>query len=359
MRNSTLTTKNKRRNPSDEARTAPQRVSIKELAKHVNLSPTTVSFVLNDSPGAESIPLETKDRVLAAARRLNYRPNFLARSLRAKRSYVVGVIAPDLSDGYSALVLSGIEDCLIEQDYMFLVATHRSQDRLIEHYPHLLLERHVEGLIAVNTPLRRSLLLPLVAVSGHDQVPGVTNIVLNHDKAAELALKHLKDLGHQQIAFFRGQALIEDSRFRWESIERAAASIGIAIDSELCIQLADKMPSPGIGYEAARALVDRGKRFTALFAFNDVTAIGAIAAFRELGMSVPKQVSVVGFDDVEGASYHVPALTTIRQPLAKMGAHAAEIILQRIKHDDQADTIRCVEVDPELVIRESTMRACR
>lgn len=331
-----------------------RRVSIKELAKEVNLSPTTVSLVLNDSPGAEAIPQETKDRVFAAARRLNYRPSFLARSLRASRSYVVGVIAPELSDGYSALVLSGIEEQLLGHGYMYLVATHRGQDQLMEQNPRLLLERHVEGLIAVNTPLHRSFPLPLVAVSGHDQVPGFTNIILNHDKAAELALRHLATLGHRRIAFFKGQQSIEDSSFRWDSIERAARALGLAILPELCIQLPGTLPSPRAGYQAARTLMDGCEPFTALFAFNDISAIGAIAAFREAGVSVPHEVSVVGFDDVEGAAYHVPALTTIRQPLAKMGALAAETLLRRIGTDDQADSVACIEVDPELVVREST-----
>jgi DNA-binding LacI/PurR family transcriptional regulator len=347
----------KNKSEGNESVTVSHRVSIKDLAKDVRLSPTTVSLVLNDSPGAEAIPQDTKDRVFAAARRLNYRPSFLARSFRANRSYVVGVIAPELSDGYSALVLNGIEDYLLGHGYMYLVATHRGQDRLMEETPRRLLERHVEGIIAVNTPLHRSFVLPLVSVSGHDQVPGFTNIILNHDRAAELALQHLAALGHERIAFFKGQTSIEDSSFRWESIERAAQGIGVRIMPELCIQLPGRMPSTQTGDEAARELVKRGVPFTALFAFNDISAFGAIAAFRDMGIAVPRDVSVIGFDDVEGASYHVPALTTIRQPLAKMGALAAERLLCRIREDNQADRVTCIEVDPELVIRESTATA--
>jgi DNA-binding LacI/PurR family transcriptional regulator len=335
-----------------------RRVSIRDMARDVKLSPTTVSLVLNDSPGAESIPQETKDRVFAAARRLNYRPNFLARSLRANRSYVVGVIAPVLSDGYSGLVLNGIEDYLLGEGYMYLVATHRGEERLMEETPRRLLERHVEGIIAVNTPLHRPLPLPLVSVSGHDQVSGFTNIILNHDKAAKLALEHLACLGHERIAFFKGQTSIEDSMFRWDSIERAAGEVGLSILPELCVQLPGPMPSRQAGYQAARVLADRGIPFTALFAFNDISAIGAIAAFREMGIGVPRDVSVVGFDDVEGAAYHFPTLTTIRQPLARMGALAAETLLRRIRQDDQPDTVRSIDVDPELVIRESTGPRC-
>jgi LacI family transcriptional regulator len=324
------------------------------VARDVKLSPTTVSLVLNDSPGSESIPQETKDRVFAAARRLNYRPNFLARSLRANRSYVVGVIAPVLSDGYSGLVLNGIEDYLLGEGYMYLVATHRGQERRMEEAPRRLMERHVEGIIAVNTPLHRSLPLPLVAVSGHDQVSGFTNIILNHDKAAKLAVDHLAALGHERIAFFKGPASIEDSRFRWDSIQRAVGAIGLSVLPELCVQLPGPMPSRQAGYEAARMLAGRGTTFTALFAFNDISAIGAIAAFRDIGLAVPTDVSVVGFDDVDGAAYHVPALTTIRQPLARMGALAAETLLRRIRQDDQPESVTSINVDPELVLRQST-----
>jgi len=332
-------------------------VSLKDLARRLSLSPTTLSLVLNGSPGSDSIPRETQERIFAAARGMNYRPDYLARSLRARRTYTVGVMVPEFSDGYSALVLGGIEDYLLEQGYMYLVASHRHEAKLIEQHPRLLLERRVEGIIAVDTPLKRSLPLPLVTVSGHRDLPGFTNIILNHDKAAELALAHLFALGHRRVAFLKGQPFSSDTAVRWDSIRRGARSMGLTIQQDLVAQLQGAEPSPQIGYAAAAKILKTGKPFTALFAFNDISAIGAIRALREAGFRVPKDVSVIGFDDIRGAAYHIPALTTIRQPLYRMGALAAETLLRRIKANRQPGSAESVEVDPELVVRESTCQA--
>ena len=329
-------------------------VRIRDLARNLSLSPTTLSLVLNGSPGADAIPQETKDRIFAEARRLNYIPNFLARSLRAKRTYAVGVIVPEMSYGYTGLVISGIEEHLLAEGYMYLITTHRHKRKLIDEYPKLLLERRVEGLIVVDTPLNRQFPLPLVSVSGHDAVPGYTNIILNHEKAADLALRHLAELGHRRIAFIKGQTFSSDTAIRWLSIEVAARSLGLEIDNRLIAQLEGSASSPKLGYIAARKILEAGAPFTALFTFNDLAAFGAIRAFQESGLRVPQDVSVIGFDDVYAAAYHIPALTTIHQPLDRMGTLAAETLLRRIRNDNQADRLEQVEVDPELIVREST-----
>lgn len=329
-------------------------VRIRDLARNLSLSPTTLSLVLNGSPGADAIPQDTKDRIFAEARRLNYRPNFLARSLRAKRTYAIGVIVPEMSYGYTGLVISGIEERLLADGYMYLVTTHRHNRKLIEEYPRLLLERQVEGLIVVDTPLNRQFPLPLVSVSGHDTIPGYTNITLNHEKAADLALRHLADLGHRRIAFIKGQIFSSDTNARWSAIEGAARALGLAIEPGLIAQLEGTGASPKLGYVAARKILDARLPFTALFTFNDLAAFGAIRAFQESGLRVPQDVSVIGFDDVYAAAYHIPALTTIRQPLARMGTLAAETLLRRIREDHQADHVEQVEVDPDLIVREST-----
>src|ERR1700704_2065474 len=166
-------------------------VSLKILAEHLGLSKAAVSLVINRSPSAKSIPRHTQERIRAAARELNYRPNFMARSLRRQRSFTVGVVVPEVSEGYAALVLSGIEDHLLEEGYFYFVVSHRHRADLIEEYPHLLQQRAVEGLIAVDTACQKGVPVPVVAVSGHREVEGVTNIVLNHSYAAKLALDHL------------------------------------------------------------------------------------------------------------------------------------------------------------------------
>jgi DNA-binding LacI/PurR family transcriptional regulator len=331
-------------------------VSLKQLAARLDLSPATVSLVINGSRVADSIPQETKDRILAAVRKYKYRANFFARSLRAQRSFTLGVIVPEVSDGYSASVMSGVEDHLLQEGYFYFVASHRHRPDLIDEYPRLFLERSVDGLIAVDTPWSLMLSVPVVTVSGHNQVKGVTNIVLDHQRAAEVALKHLVQLGHRQIAFIQGQEFSSDTHVRWANIETVAAQLGLRISPGLVAQLEGDSPSPQPGYQAAKRLLASKKPFTALFAFNDISALGAIRAFREAGLHVPEDVSVVGFDDIQSAAYQNPRLTTVRQPLREMGRIAAEIVLRRIKRSgsDQHGGERTVE--PQLIIRETTGR---
>jgi DNA-binding LacI/PurR family transcriptional regulator len=327
-------------------------ITLAELAAHLKLTKGTVSAVLNNSPYAKSIPQHTKDRILVAAVELNYQPNFFARTLRNKRTYTVGVIAEEIGDPYGSMVISGIESMLSERNYLFLTVIHRHDPNMLQRYSDILRARGVEGLITVDTMLKKSPDLPAVAVAGHCELPGVTNIVLDHYKAADLALRHLQDLGHSAIAVIRGQVFSSDSEERWRTICYTAGKLGIAIDSDLTTQLKDDDPSPLPGYRAAKELLNRGKRFSALIAYNDVSSIGAIRAFREAGLRVPEDVSVIGFDDIREAAYHVPSITTIRQPLKAMGEVAAQTIVDRI--EGQKDYPSQIAIEPDLVIRESS-----
>jgi LacI family transcriptional regulator len=328
-------------------------MSLKKLAEHLELSPATVSLVINRSSVADSIPQDTKDRIFEAARKFKYRPNFFARSLRTQRSFTIGVIVPEVSEGYSAAVMSGIEDYLLQEGYFYFVASHRHRADLIEEYPRMFLERSVDGLIAVDTPWSLNLSVPVVTVSGHHDVKGVVNIVLNHQRAAEVALKHLFHLGHRRIAFIKGQEFSSDTEIRWTTIERAAHQLGLKINPRLVTQLRGDSPSPQVGYSATKKLLASAEPFTALFAFNDISAMGAIRALRESGLQVPEHVSVVGFDDIQSAGYHNPGLTTVRQPLREMGRTAAEILVKRINRPSSDHNGHHI-VEPELVVRETT-----
>src|SRR6266404_8050026 len=285
---------------------ARESVSLKSLAEHLGLSPATVSLVINRAPGAKSIPHRTQELIRRAARELNYRPNHLARSLRQQRSYTIGVVVPEISEGYAALVMSGIEDHLLEEGYFYFVVSHRHRADLILEYPRLLQQRAVEGLIAVDTTCQKGTLIPVVAVSGHREVEGVTNIVLDHALAAKLAIEHLAQLGHRKIAFLKGQEFSSDSEIRWESERGAAKELGLEINERLVAQLDSGSPSPEVGYRVTQKLLATGEPFTALFAFNDISAIGAIRALREAGRRVPEDVSVVGFDDIQSAAFQNP-----------------------------------------------------
>ncbi|CAN5325002.1 LacI family DNA-binding transcriptional regulator [soil metagenome] len=345
----------KSKNPSTEKPkdSNDRNISLKELATHLGLSPTALSIVLNDAPTANSIPQETKDRIFQAAAKFNYRPNYFARSLRAQRSFTLGVLVPELSDGYSAMVLNGVESVLSTEGFFYLTASHLHREDLLEHHPRMLLERQVEGIIAVDTPIRFNPTLPVVNVSGHDEIEGVTNIILNHNSAAKFGIEHLYKLGHRKIAFIKGQDFSSDTEIRWETIMQAARERGIEIDDDLIIQLEGENPSPEVGYAAAKKLLARKKKFTALFAFNDISAIGAIRALQEANLKVPEDVSVLGFDDIYAAAFHNPALTTIKQPLFEMGSLAAKTLLQKLA-EPNGHSAETLTVEPKLIVRQST-----
>jgi LacI family transcriptional regulator len=212
--------------------------------------------------------------------------------------------------------------------------------------------RGAEGIIAIDTALVHELPVPVVAVAGHKKIRGVTNVMLDHKRAAELSLRHLHQLGHRQIAFMRGQPFSADSDDRWKSIVAVAKELGLEIRPELTIQLERDLTSPELGYPVVQELLRGGLRFSALVSFNDIAAIGAIRALRDANLKVPEDVSVIGFDDIAAAAYHTPRLTTIRQPLHDMGETAARILLQRMQgfKDYPAE----FAVAPELIIRETT-----
>jgi DNA-binding LacI/PurR family transcriptional regulator len=198
-------------------------VNLRTLAEHLGLSQTTVSLVLNQSPSAKSIPQETRDRVTEAAKRLNYRPNYFARSLRQSRSMSVGVLAPDLSEGYFTRVMSGVVEELTAAHYFYFTACHDWKEELIERYPQMLVERAVDGFLLLNTAIEElEVPVPVVAISAHISAENVTNIVVDHQQAVRQALSHLHSLGHRRIAFMRGPNAIPDSEFRWEACERVA-----------------------------------------------------------------------------------------------------------------------------------------
>ena len=327
-------------------------VTLRSVAELVGLTASTVSAVLNSSSASRSVPEHTKKRIRAAARALDYRPNFFARSLRAKRSYMIGVIVEEIGDAYSALVISGIERYLREQNVFFLTVAHRHDKKLLESYSAVLRERGVEGFITVDTILAEEPPLPTVAVAGHRKIRGVTNIVLDHRRAASLALTHLANLGHEKIAFMKGSELSADADDRWNAICEIAAKLGIRMRQELVLQLIGVDPTPNLGYPFAKQLLARKQPFTALFAYNDISAIGSICAFQEAGLQVPDDISVVGFDDIQSAAYITPPLTTVRQPLLKVGEIAARSLLDRI--EARTKYVSEIVIEPELIVRKST-----
>jgi DNA-binding LacI/PurR family transcriptional regulator len=333
----------------------PGKVTLRDVAQRVGLAPGTVSAVLNNAPSARAIPEHTRQRIQAAALELNYRPNFLARSLRKKRTYTVGLIIEEIGDAYGSLVISGVEACLRKHNYFFLTVIHRHDPAMLREYSQLLLERGVEGFITVDTSLQEPPPLPTVSVAGHRALKGVTNIVLDQERGARVALEHLLALGHRKIAFMKGQPRSSDAEDRWNAVRKVAHELGLEMDKDLIVNLEFDDPSPQVGYPFVKELLTRQKPFTALFAYNDISAIGAIRAIREEDLRIPQDVSVVGFDDIPWAAYHTPSLTSVRQPLGKMGEIAAETVIGMIEHS--AEYVPEIAIEPTLVVRESTGRA--
>ncbi len=328
-----------------------QTTSLKQLAEHLGLNPATVSVVLNDVPG-RSIPQATRDRIKAAAKAMNYQPNLLARSLRSRRTLTIGILVPELGEGYHTQVMSGIGDQLIQAGYFYFTAHHRHKPNLVEEYTRMLVGRGAQGLIAIDTRLEHPISIPVVAVAGHRHIDGVTNVLLDHARAAELALGHLYSLGHRKIAFMRGQPFSSDSDERWKSLVTVAERLGIEIKPEFVVSLDRDTTSPELGYPVVQQLLATKQPFTAIVAFNDISAIGAIRALKDFNLRVPEDVSVIGFDDIKAAAFTLPRLTTINQPLEEIGRVATQSLLNRIHNTvPPRDEIK---VEPELVIREST-----
>jgi len=329
-------------------------VTLKMVAERVGLTKGTCSAVLNKTAASRSVPPHTQERILAVARELNYRPSFYARNLGVKRTYMIGVVTQEIGDFYGSPIISGIERYLRQKNFFFLTVAHRHDPKLLETYEHILLDRGVEGFITIDTLIDHPLPLLAIAIPGHRRLEGVTNIVMDHRRGAWLALRHLIALGHTEIAFMKGAEVSPDSEDRWNAIREVAEELGLRMRAELIVQLEGDDATPQLGYPFAKELVARKRPFTALFAYNDISAIGSIRAFQEVGLQVPADISVVGFDDIRIAVHNNPSLTTVRQPLQKMGEIAARTLLNRI--EEHEDWVPEISIEPEFVVRNSTRR---
>lgn len=332
-----------------------RRITLRKLAEHLGLSRTTISMILNDVPEATRFPKETRQRVIESARELGYRPNYFARSLGKRRSYLIGVIAPDFADGFEAAVLSGFERRLLNTGYTAFVSTHLWSPSLLQRQIETLCDRGAEGLLLINSTPSESPGVPAVTICTDRSPIWSTRVSIDNAFGVSAAMNHLASLGHKHIAFIKGPAGSGDTEERWKAVLAACKRLGIRVDPRLTVQL-ERLDPAGArhaeeGRIAAEDLLRSDKRFTALVAFNDISALGAMSSLREAGLRVPEDVSVMGFDDIEFASIAYPALTTIRQPLHEMGATAAELLLRKVGNDE---TVQNIRVRPELIVRSST-----
>lgn len=348
-----------------------QTVTMRDVAQSSGFSPATVSIVLNNAPLARYIAPATKKRIEEVAKKLGYRPNAMARFLRSKRSHSVGVMFFDITDPYCTPVLRGIENTLYQSSFVPIFADAHNQKNRFERYLEMLLEHHVEGLIVVANWLFVDIHV-LADVSKRNipaaticwELPGdtVSSVMVDNETGGKLALEHLHQLGHRRIAFIRGPKMLIDTAPRWKGIQKFAQTAGLEIDPALVLQLPDSLdPNSGFegGYRLTEELLQRKKRFTALLAFDDMTALGGIRALTKAGVKVPEHCSVVGFDDVPLSSLSAPSLTTIRQPLEAMGGLAVNLVMEGVNAglEKREWNISRHRMNPELVIRDSTRAA--
>ena len=343
-------------------------MTIRDVARESGYSASTVSIVLNNAPLSRYIPADTKLRIETTARRLGYRPNPLARSLRSQRSNVVGVMVFDITDPYCTPILRGIENSLYQGNYLSLLADAHNEPRRFERYLEMLLDRRVEGLIVIANWLVMDIKLladltrkqvPTVIVGREIDIDTVSTVAVDNEAGASTALEHLYNLGHRDIAFIRGPKSLSSSGQRWKGVKSFAQSAKIILEPKRIAELPESL-DPNSSFEAGAnltgELLRRGGPFTALMAFDDMTALGALRALKKKSVRVPEDCSVIGFDDVAQAALAVPSLSTVRQPMESMGTLSAGIILDAISGAEQkrdfAPSRR--RVPAELVAREST-----
>src|SRR5271168_4022789 len=319
--------------PLKRESSASSTVTMRDVATASGFSSATVSIVLNNAPLARYIAPATKKRIEDAAKKLGYRPNAMARFLRSKRSHSIGVMFFDITDPYCTPILRGIENSLYQSSYVPIFADAHNQKNRFERYLEMLLDHHVEALIVVANWLFVD--IHLLADVSKRNIPAATicwelegdvsSVMVDNEMGGRFALEHLHQLGHRKIAYIRGPKMLIDSGPRWKGIQKFAQSVGLEIDPALVTQLTDSFdPNSGFegGYRFTEELLAKKKRFTALLAFDDLTALGAIRALTKAGIKVPEQCSVIGFDDVPLSALSAPSLTTIRQPLEAMGGLA-------------------------------------
>src|SRR5215467_4917874 len=343
-------------------------VTIREVAKESGFSSTTVSIVLNSAPLARYIPDTTKSRIQRAAKKLGYRPNLFARTLRNQRTHTVGVMVFDMTDPFCMPILRGIESALYQASFLpILTDVHNDRSRF-ERYLEMLLDRRVEALIVVANWLFVDIdvlgdleknNIPTAMIGRELKDGSISSVIVDNELGTNFAIEHLFSLGHREIAFIRGPRHIKDTAPRWKGIRKFAKENELHIDPELVLDLPESsnpLSSFEAGYTLTKELLQKGRRFTALMAFDDMSAFGAIRALLGQGIKVPEQCSVVGFDDIAHSSVLTPALTTVRQPMPEMGKMAVSIVAEGIKalHEKRRITAEHRKLEPQLIVRAST-----
>jgi LacI family transcriptional regulator len=328
-------------------------VTIKDVAVAAGVSYATVSRVLNDY---QHVRPDKRQRVLEAMEHLGYTVNLQARSLAGGRSHVIGLLVHDLRNPYSAHVIEGIDEVLVDAEYELILHTTHRRRKKEAAYVSTLTKGLIDGLILL-LPLESSEYLeqlherrfPYVVITDHEHFDDYSPVVgTNNWQGAYQATRYLLELGHRRIGFLTGLPEFRSAQERLDAFQAAHADAGVHLDSAY---IAPGNFNQKSGYESAGILLDLPAPPTAIFAANDPSAFGAYDAARERGLRIPDDLSLVGFDDVTQAAYMHPPLTTVRQPMLTMGRLAAQMLLQRIAAPERP-AARMV-IQSELVVRGS------
>jgi LacI family transcriptional regulator len=343
--------------PKLEAQAPSKRATIRDVASHAGVSHQTVSRVINGNPNVAG---PTRERVLATISALGYVPSPMARGLISNRTHSIGIVAEDISDQTFARWVAGAERAARERGYYLMIGSVEPEDDELG-YLRLMVERRVEGLLLA----RPSVLLPVselepvlaagvpIVSVGTSRPHGIVVDVDNRQGAYD-ATSHLVAHGHRAIATILGPADWPSTAARLDGYRAALDEAGIAYDPSLVVQGADWGLESG--RTAAGELLARASRFTALFAHSDLIAFGAMRELRLAGLSIPQDVSVVGYDDLPVAAYVDPPLTTVHQPMEELGALAASLLLDQLAGDGlPAPQSRLLPA--RLISRESVARA--
>ena len=342
-------------------------VTLLDIARASGFSVSTVSIVLSNAPLSQNVAASTRAHIRTIAVQLGYHPDAYARSLRRRHSQTIGILAFDLSDPFCVPIMRGIQDGLHTAGYLPLLMDAQTERKLFDTYLNRILERRAEGVIVLaswvfeETNLlgdMRKNNVPILIVGRNLVARGVSSILVDNEAGGALAMRHLQELGHKNIAVIRGPEQMCDSEPRWTGIQKVAKSAGLKLDPKLVFQLPG-LADPTSGFEGglqfSRQILASGKPFTAVLAFDDLTALGVVRGLTEAGLRVPEDCSVMGFDDILHAEVATPAITTIRQPLREMGLEAAQRVLHAINAITEKDTqAQLLKTTPELVVRMST-----
>jgi len=328
-------------------------VTIREVAESAGVSYATVSHVINNT---RLVSPETRERVLTAMDALNYRPNALARSLRQGKTNTLGLVLPDSANPFFAEISRSIEDEAFKKGYsVFLCNTERDTQREL-FYVDVLANRQVDGIIFVaagDQPDSLDFLLhrnmPVVMIDRNLSNVEVDAVLTDNQLGGFLATRHLLELGHKRIACIAGPSSITPSAERIIGYRRALEEAGISYDEKLVLP-GDYHAQSGL--EITNSILSMNPRPTAIFALNDLMALGALRAAAEAGCSVPEDVAVVGYDDLEIAHFSNPPLTTIAQPKKEIGVQAVHLLVDRMAQKDRPPS-RLI-LPPELIVRRST-----